>query len=105
MECQKWVIVTGRARTIGSTIVGQAVDSVLVVTLTFAGVAPLRTLLNLIATSYALKVGYQVIATSLTYVVIHWLKSTEGTDAFDREEDFNPFSFANRSQSNHLIPK
>ena len=78
---------------------------VLVVTLTFAGVAPLRTLLNLIATSYALKVGYEVIATPLTYVVIHWLKSTEGADVFDREEDFNPFSFANRSQSNPLIPK
>jgi len=38
-------------------------------------------------------------------VVIHWLKSTEGADVFDREEDFNPFSFANRSQSNRLIPK
>ena len=81
-------------RTIGSTIVGQAVDTVLVITLTFAGTAPVHTLVNLIATSYALKVGYEVIATPLTYLVIHWLKSSEGADAFDSHENFNPFSFS-----------
>ena len=81
-------------RTIGSTIVGQAVDTVLVITLTFAGTAPVHTLLNLIGTSYALKVGYEAIATPLTYLVIHWLKSSEGADAFDRHESFNPFSFS-----------
>lgn len=85
-------------RTIGSTIVGQAVDTVLVMTLTFAGTTSLRTLVNLIATAYALKVAYEVIATPLTYLVIHWLKSAEGADAFDRHENFNPFSFANRAQ-------
>ena len=81
-------------RTIGSTIVGQAVDTVLVITLTFAGTAPVHTLANLMATSYALKVGYEVLATPLTYLVIHWLKSSEGADAFDRHETFNPFSFS-----------
>lgn len=81
-------------RTIGSTIVGQAVDTVLVITLTFAGVAPVRTLLNLIVTSYSLKVAYEVLATPLTYLVIHWLKSSEGADAFDRDSSFNPFSFS-----------
>lgn len=81
-------------RTIGSTVVGQAVDTVLVITLTFAGTAPLHTILNLIGTSYALKVAYEVIATPLTYLVIHWLKSSEGVDTFDRDENFNPFSFA-----------
>jgi uncharacterized integral membrane protein (TIGR00697 family) len=81
-------------RTIGSTVVGQAVDTVLVITLTFAGVAPIRTLLNMIATTYALKVAYEVLATPLTYLVISWLKSVEHADAFDRDESFNPFSFA-----------
>ena len=85
-------------RTIGSTIVGQAVDTVLVITLTFAGTAPLRTILNLIASTYLLKVAYEALATPLTYLVIHWLKSTEGADVFDRHESFNPFSFTLRSQ-------
>jgi uncharacterized integral membrane protein (TIGR00697 family) len=84
-------------RTIGSTIVGQAVDTVLVITLTFAGIHPGRTLVNMIATGYALKVGYEVIATPLTYLVINWLKSAEHADAFDRHESFNPFSFAEKS--------
>jgi len=81
-------------RTIGSTIVGQAVDTTLVVSLTFAGTVPLGTLGNMIVTGYLLKVGYEVLATPLTYMVIHWLKRAEGADAFDRHENFNPFSFS-----------
>jgi queuosine precursor transporter len=81
-------------RTVGSTIVGQAVDTVLVITLTFGGVYPPRVLVNVILTGYALKVGYEVIATPLTYLVINWLKRAEHADAFDRHENFNPFSFA-----------
>jgi len=44
-------------------------------------------------------VAYEVIATPLTYLVIHWLKSAEGADVFDRDESFNPFSFALRGQA------
>ena len=84
-------------RTIGSTIVGQAVDTTLVITLTFGGIYPARILLNIIVTGYALKVGYEVIATPLTYLVINWLKRAEQSDAFDRHESFNPFSFAEKS--------
>src|SRR5580692_2356455 len=84
-------------RTVGSTVVGQAVDTVLVITLTFGGVYPARILLNVIVTGYALKVGYEVIATPLTYMVINWLKKTEHSDAFDRHQSFNPFSFAEKS--------
>lgn len=80
-------------RTIGSTIVGQAVDTTLVVLLTFGGTVPWGDLWNMIATGYLLKVGYEVLATPVTYMVIHWLKQTEGADAFDRYESFNPFSF------------
>src|ERR1700742_3965312 len=57
-------------RTIGSTIVGQAVDTALVICLTFGGIYPARVLLNIIVTGYALKVGYEVLATPLTYLVI-----------------------------------
>jgi len=84
-------------RTIGSTIVGQAVDTTLVIFLTFVGVVPLRTLGNMIVTGYILKVAYEVLATPLTYAVINWLKRAEQADAFDRDESFNPFSFAEKS--------
>ena len=90
----------GRAlwtRTIGSTVVGQAVDTFLVITLTFGGIYPARTLLNIIVTGYGLKVGYEVLATPITYLVINWLKRAEHADAFDRNESFNPFSFAEKS--------
>src|SRR5271170_701250 len=84
-------------RTIGSTVVGQAVDTVLVITLTFGGIYPIRILINIIVTGYALKVGYEVLATPITYLVINWLKRVEHADAFDRHESFNPFSFAEKS--------
>lgn len=81
-------------RTIGSTIVGQGVDTTLVVFLTFIGTVPLKVLGNMIATGYMLKVGYEILATPLTYAVIGGLKRAEGTEAFDRNESFNPFSFS-----------
>jgi uncharacterized integral membrane protein (TIGR00697 family) len=82
-------------RTIGSTIVGQAVDTTLVVLLTFAGTVPFKILGNMIATGYLLKVGYEVLATPLTYIVINWLKKSEQADAFDWDESFNPFALRN----------
>lgn len=94
------LITNGRmlwTRTIGSTVVGQAVDTVLVITLTFGGIYPVRTLANIVVTGYALKVGYEVIATPITYLVVNWLKRSEHSDAFDRHESFNPFSFAEKS--------
>lgn len=81
-------------RTVGSTVVGQAVDTVVVILLTFAGKYPVPTLLNMIATGYLLKVVYEVVATPLTYAVVGWLKRAEGADAFDQHEDFNPFHLA-----------
>jgi len=84
-------------RTIGSTVVGQAVDTILVISLTFGGIYPVHILLNTMLTGYTLKVGYEVIATPLTYLVINWLKRAEQSDAFDRHQSFNPFSFAEKS--------
>jgi len=83
-------------RTVGSTVVGQAVDTTLVITLTFGGIYPVRTLLNIIGTGYLLKVTYEVLATPITYLVINWLKRSEHADAFDRHQSFNPFSFRER---------
>jgi len=78
-------------------IVGQGVDTILVITLTFGGIYPVHVLVNVMVTGYALKVGYEVIATPLTYLVINWLKRAEQSDAFDRHESFNPFPFAERT--------
>lgn len=84
-------------RTVGSTVVGQAVDTTLVIVLTFAGTFPVHTLVNIIVTGYLLKVGYEVIATPMTYLVVNWLKRAEHSDVFDRHESFNPFSFSDKN--------
>lgn len=80
-------------RTVGSTVIGQAVDTTLVVVLTFAGTYPVATLVKTILVGYGLKVAYEVLATPLTYGVVGWLKKAEHSDPFDGDEDFNPFRF------------
>jgi len=86
-------------RTIGSTVVGQAVDTTLVIVLTFAGTYSVHTLGKIMYTAYLFKVAYEVAATPVTYLVINWLKSAEHADAFDRQESFNPFSFSTEENS------
>ena len=91
------VITKGRwlwTRTVGSTVVGQAVDTTLVIVITFAGTFSVRKLAEIIVTGYLLKVAYEVLATPLTYLVVNWLKRAEHVDTFDTHTDFNPFKFA-----------
>jgi hypothetical protein len=83
-------------RTVGSTVVGQAVDTTIVIVLTFAGTYPAAKLFNFIATAYLLKVAYEVLATPLTYLVVNFLKRAEHSDAFDAHTNFNPFRFVDR---------
>ena len=77
-------------RTIGSTVVGQALDSAVFVTLAFAGVVPAGALLHIVTAQWLLKVAYEAAATPLTYATVAWLKAREGVDAYDRHTDFNP---------------
>jgi uncharacterized integral membrane protein (TIGR00697 family) len=79
-------------RTIGSTIVGQAVDSLIFYPLAFAGAWSQETLLKVMATQFALKVAWEALLTPVTYLVIGWLKRREGIDVFDAETDFTPFT-------------
>jgi hypothetical protein len=79
-------------RTVGSTVAGQAVDTVLWASIAFWGVVPLNTLIVLIFSSYATKVAFEVLATPLTYAVVAWLKRSERSDAFDRHFNFSPFA-------------
>ena len=83
-------------RTVGSTVVGQAVDTALVITLTFAGRLPTHTLVTVIWQGYLLKVAYEVLATPLTYLVVNALKRSEHADAFDTHTSFNPFRWSAR---------
>lgn len=83
-------------RTVGSTVTGQAVDTVIVVLIAFWGQAPGRTLWALILSAYFGKVAYEMLATPLTYAVVGWLKRTEHADAFDENSSFNPFTVASR---------
>lgn len=78
-------------RTIGSTAVGQLVDSVLVMTIAFAGVMATSDLVNAIISGYVAKVIYEAAMTPFTYAVVNWLKRAEGVDIMDRDTDFNPF--------------
>jgi len=79
-------------RTIGSTISGQLVDTVVVILVAFWGVESGPKILVMIASSYAIKVVYETLATPLTYLVVHQLKRAEGLDTFDVGTNFNPFA-------------
>ena len=83
-------------RTIGSTLVGEGVDSIIFITIVFgfAFHAPFHVLLTLIFTQWTLKVLYEVIATPFTYAVVTYLKRVEGLDPFDVKTSFSPFAFA-----------
>ncbi|HYK63206.1 MAG TPA: queuosine precursor transporter [Bryobacteraceae bacterium] len=80
-------------RTVGSTVAGQFVDTVLLYAIAFTGTAPLMTLVVGAASAYSFKVIYEVVATPATYAVVGFLKRSEGLDAFDFKSSFNPFHF------------
>ncbi len=78
-------------RTIGSTVVGQLVDTVVVITIVFIGIHEFRTMLNLMFTGYVFKVSYEALATPVTYLIVNRLKRAEGVDTFDEGVSLNPF--------------
>jgi queuosine precursor transporter len=80
-------------RTIGSTIVGQSIDTLLFTVIAFYGLIPSSTLLVLGLSSYGLKVCYEAVATPITYKIVNFLKKEEGIDHYDYKTKFNPFRF------------
>ena len=78
-------------RTVGSTVIGQGVDTVLVITLLFAGTQSPSQIVRLIISGYLFKVVYEVLATPITYRVVNFLKKAEGVDYFDTDTNFSPF--------------
>jgi uncharacterized integral membrane protein (TIGR00697 family) len=82
------------SRTIGSTIIGQGIDSLIFYPLAFlfaAGWTP-EDVFKVLLTQWALKVAWEVMLTPLTYAVVGFLKKREGVDVYDRDTDFTPFA-------------
>lgn len=84
------------SRTIGSTIVGQGVDSALFYPLAFLGAEGWTTqlVITVALTQWALKTGWEALLTPVTYAVVNFLKRREGVEVFDTGTDFSPFAKA-----------
>ena len=80
------------SRTIGSTVVGQGVDSLIFYPLAFLGIWETSAVITVMVTNWLLKVLWEALLTPVTYVVVGWLKRREGVDIFDEDTDFTPFS-------------
>lgn len=79
-------------RTIGSTIIGELVDSLIFILLAFSGILPSQLIITLIISNYFFKVAIEIIFTPLTYRLVHYLKKAENEDYYDTNTNFNPFA-------------
>jgi uncharacterized integral membrane protein (TIGR00697 family) len=79
------------SRTIGSTVVGQGIDSIIFYPLAFLGIWSNAQVISVMITNWLLKVGWEVVLTPVTYGVVGWLKRKEGVDIFDEGTNFSPF--------------
>ena len=79
------------SRTIGSTVVGQGIDSIIFYPLAFGGIWSNEQVISVMLTNWLLKVGWEVVLTPVTYGVVGWLKRKEGVDIFDEGTNFSPF--------------
>ena len=81
-------------RTIGSTLVGQGLDSLVFITLAFVGTIPLIALVSAITTQWLAKSIYEAAVTPLTYAVVNFLKRKDRLDVYDHHTKFNPLSIS-----------
>ena len=79
-------------RTIGSTVAGEAVDSLIFYPIAFLGTWSNEQVVSVMIGNYFLKVLWETVATPFTYVIVDFLKRVEHEDYFDRDTDFNPFT-------------
>ena len=80
------------SRTIGSTVVGQGVDSLIFYPIAFWGIWSTEAVITVMVTNWLLKVLWEALLTPATYAVVGWLKRAEGVDVYDEATDFNPFA-------------
>jgi hypothetical protein len=79
-------------RTIGSTVVGEFVDSALFYFIAFYGIWATGDLVKIVIAQYLLKTTWEVVMTPVTYKVVAFLKRAENEDYYDRNTDFTPFT-------------
>ncbi|PNQ75724.1 hypothetical protein BA950_10950 [Erythrobacter sp. SAORIC-644] len=86
-------------RTIGSTVVGQGLDSLIFYPLAFWGLAgwPVELLWQVVLSQWAIKTAWEALLTPVTYAVVGSLKKAEGVEVFDTDTDFSPFSASRNS--------
>jgi uncharacterized integral membrane protein (TIGR00697 family) len=90
------IVTNGRwlwLRTIGSTLIGQGLDSAIFIVLAFVGTIPLKALLTAVVVQWLAKSLYEAVVTPLTYVVVALLKRKEQLDVYDHDTKFNPLSW------------
>ena len=82
------------SRTIGSTIVGQGLDSLIFYPLAFYGLAgwPPELLWQVVLGQWFIKTAWEALLTPVTYIAVNWLKRAEGIEIFDTDTDFSPFA-------------
>lgn len=79
-------------RTIGSTLVGEFIDSALFYTIAFWGIITTDQIITGALTQYVLKTSWEILATPLTYWIVAKLKHAENEDFYDNNTKFTPFS-------------
>lgn len=79
-------------RTIGSTVIGELIDSVLFICIAFWGILPNEVIIGLIVSNYVFKLFFEVVLTPVTYAIVKYLKKNEHEDYYDTHTVFNPFS-------------
>jgi hypothetical protein len=85
-------------RTIGSTVVGESIDTLVFYPLAFYGSWSNELLVSVMIANYCLKVGWEIVVTPITYRVVNALKRAENEDFFDTDTNFTPFSLAVQDQ-------
>jgi uncharacterized integral membrane protein (TIGR00697 family) len=80
------------ARTIGSTIVGEAVDSAIFYPIAFLGIWSTDLVIRVMLSNYVIKVLWEAAITPFTYLMVNWLKNAEQVDFYDHKTDFSPFT-------------
>jgi len=90
------VLMKGRdfsVRAILSTLVGETADSMIFITIAFAGNLPANVLIIMILTQALIKTAYEIVILPFTILIVRWIKKVEGIDTYDESVSYNPFSF------------
>lgn len=85
------------ARTIGSTLIGEGVDTAIFCLVAFYGILPNDLLVTVVISNYVFKCGVEVALTPVTYGVVGYLKQIEKEDFYDKNTNFNPFKLSENS--------